>query len=52
MKPKNKAVMAYATVERKADKAAKNKAVAKAAKKAVKHRYNYYYFGGEDEYVF
>lgn len=51
MKPKNKVIMAYATVERKAGKVAKNAAVAKAARKAVKHRY-YYFDGGEDEYVF
>ena len=51
MKPKNKAVTAYATVERRAGKVAKNKAVARAAKKAEKYRYNYY-DGGEDEYVF
>ncbi len=43
--------MAYATIERKADKVAKNKAVNKAAKKAAKYRYNYYE-EGEDDYVF
>lgn len=44
--------IAYATtIERKADRVAKNKAVNKAAKKAAKYRYNYYE-EGEDDYVF